>query len=77
MKNSDYVKIILLTAILIMLFTLGVLIKTVSHRLNFPNIATNATYRITVQPGGHIWLYDGGAFDIKAMPGAIIHQNGN
>jgi len=74
MKTYEYIKIILLAAILIMLFTVGLLIKSVSHRLNFPNIATTATYHITVEPAGHLWLYDGGIYDIKTMPESIVHK---
>ena len=73
---TEYIKIILLASILIMLFTLGVLINNMSFRARFPNIATKADYHITVNPGGHIWLYDGGIYDIKAMPKSIIHING-
>lgn len=76
MKSYEYIKIILLSAILIMLFTVGLLINTVSHRLNFPDIATTATYHVTVKPGGHVFLYDAGIFDIKTMPGAVIRKNG-
>ena len=75
MKTYEYIKIILLAAILIMLFTVGILIKSVSHRLNFPNIATTAIYHVTVNPGGHVWLYDGGAYDMKVEPGAVIRKN--
>lgn len=45
-------------------------------RLAFPTIATTATYHITVRPGGHVWLYEGGAYDMKLEPGAVIHEKG-
>jgi len=73
---TEYIKIILLAGILIMLFTLGVLINNMSFRAKFPNVATKADYQVTVQPGGHLHLYDGGLYDIKTMPKSIIHKNG-
>uniref|UniRef100_A0A6M3IMX6 Uncharacterized protein n=1 Tax=viral metagenome TaxID=1070528 RepID=A0A6M3IMX6_9ZZZZ len=50
--------------------------KELRHKRDFPSIATKATYQVTVMAGGHVWLYDAGVYDIKAMPGAIIHKNG-
>jgi len=76
MKALELVKTILLAAILIMLFTVGLLVKNASHRLNYPGISTKSDYHIVVEPGGHVWLYDGGVYDIKTKPKAIIHKNG-
>ena len=72
----EYIKIFLMIAIMIMIFLIGMLIKNSYVAMKYPSIATRASYNVTVLAGGHIWLYDAGAYDIKAMPGAIIHQNG-
>jgi len=62
--------------ILAAIFLLAVKFTRVENALNHPTIATTATNHITVNAGGHIWLYDGGKYDIKAEPGAIIHDSG-
>jgi len=76
MKIYEGVKILLMIAIMIMIFLVGMLIKNSYVAMKYPSIATRATYNVTVLAGGHIWLYDAGIYDIKAMPGAIIHKNG-
>ena len=68
--------ICLLVVIGVILFAIGVRLKKIDIDLEHPTIATNATNHITVNAGGHLWLYDGGKYDIKAEPGAIIHDNG-
>lgn len=65
MNFYKYAKLTLMFLIFAALLFAGIKMEAVIPYFNLPTIETTATYHITVRPGGHVWLYEGGAYDMK------------